>query len=115
MTVDVQERVNETSVDGNPWHVRLVAVWRDEQMPVPIGDRSRELASEMGVSLTARPGSCVAYFAVHSPSAEAAAARGLRQWNLVVDHALLPRWEIVSFSVDQVENDLTSDQLTPSS
>ncbi len=94
----------DTPVDGPPWHVRLTVVWRDEQLPVPITDHARSTAAGFGVRLATRPGSCVAHFVVSADSAAVAISRALTHWSDVVDDSGLPRWEIVSFSVDQVDD-----------
>lgn len=103
MTLNVQAPTNVTAVDEPAWHVRLTVVWRDEQLPVPIGDESRAVASDMGVRLSTRPGSCVAHFAVSSPALKIAVEEALAFWGTVVERASLPNWEIVSFSIDQID------------
>lgn len=100
----IKPAVLEAVDDGAPWHVRLTVVWRDEDMPVPISTDSRGAASSFGVRLATRPGSCVAHFVVRAPLATGATAAALEYWEAVVDEAALPRWEIVSFSIDQVDD-----------
>ncbi len=90
-------------VDDAPWHVRIAVVWRDEQLPVPIGENARAVAAAAGVSLTTRPGSCIAHYAINAASLGEAIPRALTKWSTVVEEAALPNWETVSFSLDQVD------------
>lgn len=107
MTMQQVEEVD--TVDGSPWHVRLTVVWRSEELPVPIADDARASAASLGVRLSTRPGSCVAHFMIGAASARNAIDRGLTRWIDIVDQAGLPHWEIVSFSIEQVdEGELTS-------
>lgn len=99
----MQEVAVDAPADGSPWHVRLTVVWRDEQLPVPIAEDSRGTAASFGVRLATRPGSCVAHFVVSAGNASLAISRALEHWADVVDQAGLPHWEIVSFSIDQVD------------
>lgn len=101
MTMQEVEEVD--TVDGSPWHVRLTVVWRSEELPVPIADDARASAASLGVRLSTRPGSCVAHFVVGAASAPLAISRGLARWTDIVDQAGLPHWEIVSFSIEQVD------------
>lgn len=97
---DQTERVD---LDSMPWHVRLTVVWRGEELPVPIAPEASEITRTAGVRLATRPGSCVAHFTIRAVSARAAVPNGLDFWASVVEKAGLPRWEVVSFSVDQID------------
>ena len=101
----MQSEATERRVDGSPWQARIAVLWRDEQLPVPIGEASRSIAVAAGVRLSTRPGSCVAYFDIAAETLGEAIPRALGKWASVVDEASLPNWEIVSFSLDQVDED----------
>lgn len=93
----------ESDIDESSWQARVAVVWRDEQLPVPIGDDSRSVAASAGVRLSTRPGSCVAHFVVSGASLGEAIPRALSVWTEIVETASLPKWEIVSFSLDQLD------------
>lgn len=101
------ERTTETlqkPADHFYWRVRLTVLWRDDSMPVPIQTESRNVAANYGVQLIPRPGSCVAYFSVSAMNPRRAVSGALDYWEAVVSEADLPKWEVVSLSIDQTED-----------
>lgn len=100
----MQTEETDRRIGESPWQARVAVVWRDEELPVPIGDDSRSIAGAAGVRLATRPSSCVAHFLVDAETLGEAIPRALTKWASVVEEASLPNWEIVSFALDQVDD-----------